>query len=86
MFQLSLRATDYIKAYLGYDRFKARSADRDAETDRARIKSIVTAIETALHAAQNEQSGLSSPNRRRIGACCGDHWQRNRRISGARST
>jgi hypothetical protein len=59
MFQLGLRASDYIKTRLGYDRFKARSADRDAETDRARIESIVTAIETALHAAQNEQSGLS---------------------------
>ena len=59
MFQLSLRASDFIKARLGYDRFKARSADRDAETDRARIELIVTAIETALLAAQNEQSGLS---------------------------
>lgn len=61
MFQLRLRASahNFIKAHLGYDRFKARSADRDAETDRARIESIVTAIEAALHAAQNEQSGLS---------------------------
>jgi hypothetical protein len=61
MFQLFLRARahNYIKARLGDDGFKARSADRDAETDRARIGSIVTAIETALHAAENEQSGLS---------------------------
>jgi hypothetical protein len=61
MFQLFLRARaqNYIKARLGDDRFKARSADRDAETDRARIGSIVTAIETALQAAENEQSGLS---------------------------
>jgi hypothetical protein len=61
MFQLFLRARahNYIKARLGDDGFKARSADRDAETDRARIGSIVTAIETALHAADNEQSGLS---------------------------
>ena len=61
MFQLFLRARaqNYIKARLGDDGFKARSADRDAETDRARIGSIVTAIETALQAAENEQSGLS---------------------------
>jgi hypothetical protein len=61
MFRLFLRgrAHNYIKARLGDDGFKARSADRDAETDRARIGSIVTAIETALQAAENEQSGLS---------------------------
>jgi hypothetical protein len=61
MFQLFLRARaqNYTKARLGDDGFKARSADRDAETDRARIGSIVTAIETALHAAEREQSGLS---------------------------
>ncbi len=61
MFQLFLRgrAHNYIKARLGDDGFKARSAERDAETDRARIGSIVTAIETALQAAENEQSGLS---------------------------
>ncbi len=61
MFQLFLRARaqNYIKARLGDDGFKARSADRDAETDQARIGSIVTAIETALHAAEREQSGLS---------------------------
>ena len=61
MFQLFLRARaqNYIKARLGDDGFKARSADRDAETDRERIGSIVTAIETALHAAEREQSGLS---------------------------
>jgi hypothetical protein len=61
MFQLFLqaRARNYIKARLGDDGFKSRSADRDAETDRARIGSIVTAIETALHDAESEQSGLS---------------------------
>ena len=61
MFQLFLRARahNYIKARLGDDGFKARSADRDAETDQARIGSIVTAIEAALHAAEREQSGLS---------------------------
>jgi hypothetical protein len=38
--------------------FRARSAGRDAETDRARVGSILQAIETALHDAEREQSGL----------------------------
>jgi hypothetical protein len=61
MFQLFLRARahNYIKARLGEDGFKARSAERDAETDRSRIGAIVAAIETALHAAESEQAGLS---------------------------
>jgi hypothetical protein len=50
MFQLFLRAGD--------QKFKARSADRDAETDRLRVGSILEAIENALHAAEQEQSGL----------------------------
>jgi len=44
---------------LGGQDFKARSADRDAETDRSRIRSIVTAIEAALRSAENEQLGLN---------------------------
>jgi hypothetical protein len=61
MFQLFLRARaqNYIRAKLGDDSFRARSAERDAETDRARIGSIVAAIDAALHAAESEQSGLS---------------------------
>jgi hypothetical protein len=61
MFQLFLRARvqNFIMARLGDDGFKARSPERDAETDMSRVGSIVTAIETALHAAENEQSGLS---------------------------
>jgi hypothetical protein len=60
MFQLFLRARahDYLKARSGNQNFKARSADRDAETDRARIASVLGAVETALHAAQQEQLGL----------------------------
>ena len=85
MFQLlRARAHNYIKARLGNDGFKARSADRDAETDRARIGSILTAIETALQAAESEQSGLSRRVDDVLGTCRGDDWQRNRRISGAR--
>jgi hypothetical protein len=62
MFQLRTRAHNYIRARLGDDSFRARSAERDAETDRARIESIVTAIDAVLEAAENEQSGL----RRRV--------------------
>jgi cobalamin-dependent methionine synthase I len=61
MFQLFLRARvhNYFKTRLGGQDFKARSADRDAETDRLRVSSILEAIENALHAAEQEQAGLS---------------------------
>src|SRR5258708_12178539 len=61
MFQLFLRARahNYFKTRLGDQDFKARSADRDAETDRSRVGSILAAIENALHAAEQEQSGLN---------------------------
>ncbi|BBC01470.1 MULTISPECIES: hypothetical protein [Bradyrhizobium] len=60
MFQLFLRsrAQDLIRSRRGEEGFKARSAERDAETDRARIGSIMAAIEAALQAAESEQSGL----------------------------
>ena len=60
MFQLFLRtrAHDLIRSRRGEEGFKARAAERDAETDRARIGSIMAAIEAALHAAESEQSGL----------------------------
>ncbi|MBR0697953.1 hypothetical protein [Bradyrhizobium lablabi] len=61
MFQLfsRARAQNHIKAHPGNDGFRARSPERDAETDRARIDAILAAIETALQAAESEQSGLS---------------------------
>jgi hypothetical protein len=61
MFQLFLRARahNFFKNRPGGQDFKARSAERDAETDRSRIGSILTAIETALSAAEQEQLGLS---------------------------
>src|SRR5689334_21369713 len=62
MFQLFLRsrAQNFIKARLGIDEgFRARSPERDAETDRLRVKSILAAIDDALQAAESEQSGLS---------------------------
>ena len=59
MFQLFFRAKNYVKESLGGDGFWARSAERDADTDRARIRSIVTEIENTLHAAESEHFGLS---------------------------
>jgi len=62
MFQLFLRARaqQFIRNRLGGDDFRARSAERDAETDRARVNSVLTAIDEALRAAEGEHSGLSS--------------------------
>jgi len=61
MFQLFLRARahNYFKGRLGGQVFRARSADRDAETDNSRVGSILEAIEDALRAAEQEQTGLS---------------------------
>jgi len=58
MFQLFLRAR-YLKTRLADQDFRARSAARDAETDRSRVGSILQAIEHALQAAELEQSGLN---------------------------
>ena len=61
MFQLFTRvhAPGFFRRRRGDQDFKARSADRDAETDRSRVGSILAAIENALHAAEQEQSGLN---------------------------
>lgn len=61
MFQLFLRARAHN--LLGSRRedkgFKARSVERDAETDRVRIGAVLAAIETALQEAEREQAGLN---------------------------
>jgi hypothetical protein len=61
MFQLFLRARahNYFKSRQGDRDFKVRSTDRDEDTDRSRVNSILEAIENAVTAAQQEQSGLS---------------------------
>jgi hypothetical protein len=61
MFQLFLRARahSFFRAGTGDQDFRARSADRDAETDRSRVSSILAAIEDALRAAEREQAGLT---------------------------
>ncbi len=38
--------------------FEARSSERDARTDQLRVSSILTAIENALSATEQERSGL----------------------------
>lgn len=61
MFQLFMRtiAPSFLRRRQAERDFRARSAERDAETDRSRVGSILAAIEGALHAAEQEQSGLS---------------------------
>jgi hypothetical protein len=61
MFQLFLRARAHklFRSRRDDRNFKARSVDRDAQTDRERIGTILGAIEHALHEAEQEQSGLN---------------------------
>lgn len=61
MFQLFLRARAHnlFKGVLGDPEFRARSADRDAQTDHSRVGSVLEAIDMALQAAEQEQAGLS---------------------------
>jgi hypothetical protein len=61
MFQLFLRsrAKTYLRGVLGEREFKARSAERDAETDRDRILAVLRALEDAIRNAETEQAGLT---------------------------
>ena len=61
MFQLFWRprAHNYFKIRLGDRNFRARSIDRDANTDRSRVNSILEVIENALSAAEQERSDLN---------------------------
>ena len=61
MFQLFLRARTYqfVRRRLGGDEFRARSAERDAETDRGRVESVLAAIDETLRASEDEHAGLS---------------------------
>lgn len=61
MFQLFLRARAHNLFNLRREDkgFKARSAERDAATDRVRIEAVITAIDAALQEAEREQAGLN---------------------------
>jgi len=61
MFQLFLRARahNFLRTRRGDQEFRARSVERDAETDHSRVGAILRAVENALLAAEQEQSGLS---------------------------
>ena len=61
MFQLFLRARarNFSRNHLGGERFKVRSSERDEDTDRQRVETVMNAIETVLSAAEHEQKGLN---------------------------
>src|SRR6202163_872519 len=61
MFQLFLRvrARELFRGGAGDRDFKARSVDRDKQTDRVRVAAILEAIDNALQGAEQEQAGLS---------------------------
>jgi hypothetical protein len=60
MFQQFLRSpASYIRAIIGEWEFKARSPERDAETDHARIDAILRSLDHALSGAETEQAGLN---------------------------
>ena len=61
MFQLFLRARahNFFSGRFGDKEFKARSPERDTETDQGRVVSVLEAIDGALTAALQEQAGLS---------------------------
>jgi hypothetical protein len=64
MFQLFLRARahHYLHHYLKSRRgqtFRARAADRDTDSDKSWVSSILETLDSALRAAEQEQSGLS---------------------------
>jgi len=55
---LRSQAQRFISGLFGGGEFKARSSERDALTDRARVASILLAIGEALSAAERERAGL----------------------------
>jgi hypothetical protein len=55
---LRARIRSLLRARAAGHKFKARSADRDSETDRLRDESILRAIDDALGGAEAEYAGL----------------------------
>jgi hypothetical protein len=56
---IGARLRSFVRGPLGDDQFKVRSPERDEDTDRQRIQTIMNAIETVLSAAETEQKGLN---------------------------
>jgi hypothetical protein len=61
MFQTFLRsrAQTYLRSIVGEREFRARSPERDAETDRYRLDAVMGAIDQALSSAEAEHAGLT---------------------------
>jgi len=61
MFQtfLRARAQTYLRNIVGEREFRARSPERDAETDRERFDFVMGAIDQALSSAEAEHAGLT---------------------------
>jgi len=55
VFQLLSRA----RGQSGDQEFKVRSAGRNADTDRSRVSSVLAALDAAIRAAEQEQTGLN---------------------------
>lgn len=60
MFQnfMRSRARTYLRGIVGEREFRARSPERDAETDRERLDAVMGAIDQALESAKAEHAGL----------------------------
>ena len=60
MIQLFLRARlrNFARGRIAGENFQVRSSQRDEDTDRQRVETVMNAIETVLSAAESEQKGL----------------------------
>ena len=61
MIQLFLRARlrNFARGRIAGENFQVRSSERDEDTDRQRVETVMNAIETVLSAAESEQKGLN---------------------------
>ena len=59
MFERFSRARRSAKDRDAGENFQVRSAERDEDTDRLRIETVMNAIDVVLTAAENEETGLN---------------------------